>query len=195
MTDTNDYLYYLDNEIRYTILNSSNMKKIYDENTNAITQLIYNDNNSIFTDAYEIVDNVLVKQLQSKAEANKNYKILLTSLYKDKDKLALFTAIANMMPMYWDDDLNEYEICQLLIMNEWEQLIKIYKRQKAIELVESCDALHYDMLEVFLGMDKERVYNVAKKIAINKIKRSKTFNYGLGLQLNMKNCGIELEVI
>jgi len=194
MTDTNDYLYYLDNEIRYTILNSSNMKKIYDENTNAITQLIYNDNNSIFTDAYEIVDDVLVKQLQSKAEANKNYKILLTSLYKDRDKLALFTAIANMMPMYWDDDLNEYEICQLLIMNEWEQLIKIYKRQKAIELLESCDALHYDMLDVFLGMDKERVYNVAKKIAINKIKRSKTFNYGLGLQLNMKNCGIELEV-
>jgi hypothetical protein len=170
------------------------MKKIYDENTNAITQLIYNDNNSIFTDAYEIVDDVLVKQLQSKAEANKNYKILLTSLYKDRDKLALFTAIANMMPMYWDDDLNEYEICQLLIMNEWEQLIKIYKRQKAIELLESCDALHYDMLDVFLGMDKERVYNVAKKIAINKIKRSKTFNYGLGLQLNMKNCGIELEV-
>jgi len=194
MTDTNDYLYYLNNEIRYTILNSSNMKKIYDENTNAITQLIYNNNDTIFTDAYDIVDDVLVKQLQSKAEANKNYKILLTSLYKDRDKLALFTAIANMMPMYWDDDLNEYEICQLLIMNEWEQLIKIYKRQKAIELVESCDALHYDMLEVFLGMDKERVYNVAKKIAINKIKRSKTFNYGLGLQLNMKNCGIELEV-
>jgi hypothetical protein len=35
---------------------------------------------------------------------------------------------------------------------------------------------------------------VVEKIAIDKIRRNKIFNLGLGLKLNMRDCGMELEV-
>jgi hypothetical protein len=34
----------------------------------------------------------------------------------------------------------------------------------------------------------------SQKIAINKIKRNKIYNLGLCLKLNMRDCGMELEV-
>jgi hypothetical protein len=38
------------------------------------------------------------------------------------------------------------------------------------------------------------VLDTSMNIAISKIKRNAIFNLGLGLELSMKNCGIELKV-
>ena len=41
---------------------------------------------------------------------------------------------------------------------------------------------------------KQLVLDTSMNIAISKVKRNAIFNLGLGLELSMKNCGIELEV-
>ena len=196
MTDTLQFLYYLDNQVRHTILKPSNMKKMFNSNTDLVINLIYNSDDYLYVRYALNMVYELKKQLQDKDEARQDQTILYNRKNKAEEQLELLKAVANMMPFKdgEDEEINEYVLFCYLQNNNWEKIIKLYKYNKAIELVEECDALHNDMLDVFIELDKERVYDVAEKIAINKIKRSKVFNYGLGLQLNMRNCGIELQV-
>ncbi len=46
----------------------------------------------------------------------------------------------------------------------------------------------YQALQV--QVEKERIVVILEKIAVNKIKRSKIFNLGLGLKLSMRDCGM-----
>jgi len=199
MTDTNDddetkFLDFLDWEIRSIITKQKNMKKLYKNKQTLITYLLYYDDEYIYQDADEHIVMPLKQELQHLGYCEADVAQLNRRATHNKDKLELLKATYNLVNEANDDEVDTTEITHLLLNDEWAEIIQHYKYYRAIELCESCDALHYDMLEIFEELDKERVYNVAKKIAINKIKRSKTFNYGLGLQLNMKNCGIELEV-
>jgi hypothetical protein len=196
MTDTLQFLYYLDNQVRHTILKPSNMKKMFNSNTDLVINLIYNSDDYLYVRYALNIVYELKKQLQDKDEARQDQTILYNRKNQAEEQLELLKAVANMMPFKdeEDEEIDEYVLFCYLQNNNWEKIIKLYKYNKAIELVEECDALHNDMLDVFIELDKERVYDVAEKIALNKIKRSKVFNYGLGLQLNMRNCGIELQV-
>jgi hypothetical protein len=172
------------------------MKKMFNSNTDLVINLIYNSDDYLYVRYALNIVYELKKQLQDKDEARQDQTILYNRKNKAEEQLELLKAVANMIPFKdgEDEEINEYVLFCYLQNNNWEKIIKLYKYNKAIELVEECDALHNDMLDVFIELDNERVYDVAEKIAINKIKRSKVFNYGLGLQLNMRNCGIELQV-
>ena len=188
-----EYLYKMDMKIRYIILKPSNMKNLYDNKTELITELLYREDDNIFIDADEHVTYPLKQQLQNKQEAQKDYELLLKMDNVDAEKMHLFKAILDL-PIDEDiDNITTQDLTNHLLRDDWVELIMIYKYFTATELCNNCDALRYDMIEVFEELDEERTHNVAVKIAINKIKRSKVYNYGLGLQLSMRSCGIELE--
>lgn len=192
--EEDEFLHFLDWEIRSVILKPSNMRKLYETKTTMITYLIYHDDEYIYADAYDHIVNPLKRQLQhlGYCEADQSQLNRTTNSYKHK--LTLLKATINLVVEAMDDEINGTEISHLFLNDEWAEIIQHYKYYRAIQLCETDDALHNDMLEVFIELDKERVYNVAEKIAINKIKRNKLFYCGLAQKLNMRDCGITLAV-
>jgi len=65
-----------------------------------------------------------------------------------------------------------------------------YKRPIKAKIL-SVDEIHSgDCIYEVEDEKYETAFNTAFNIAINKVKRSKIYNYGLGLKLNMKSAGI-----
>jgi hypothetical protein len=189
-----EYLFKLDMRVRYVILKPSNMQKLYEDKTELITELLYRDNDNIFEDADEHVTYSLKSQLQNHKDAQRDFELLISMSNVDAEKIHLFKAILDL-PIDEDiDNITTEDLLNHFKRDNWVDLIKIYKYFTATELCNNCDALRYDMTEIFEELDKERVNKVARSIAIKKLRRNELYYCGLAKKLSMRDCGIPLEV-
>jgi hypothetical protein len=193
--DEAKFLDFLDWEIKSIITKQKNMKNLYENKQPLITFLLYHNDDYIYNDAEAHIIYDLKEQLQHLGYCEANVAELNRRATRNKDKLQLLKATYNLVINEANaEEIDDTEITHLLLNDEWAEIIQHYKYYREIQLCEIDDTLHTTMLNIFTELDEERVYNVAEKIALNKIKRSKPYNFGLGLKINMKNCGIELAV-
>jgi len=100
---------------------------------------------------------------------------------------------------YTDEDLLYYadqNFDEWSVENDMDMIFNHYLKQKAEDLfreeyAEDCEYIWNKMIKKAIKDDlKEDLDKIAFDIAIKKILRSKIYNYGLGLKLNMRDAGI-----
>jgi hypothetical protein len=110
----------------------------------------------------------------------------------------------NMIFKYVLAKAKEYDMLDVVIEyfndNEWTKLCDYYAYHRAREMLFDDDdnVIQYDFDELVNEyyaelQHKQLVLDTSMNIAISKVKRNAIFNLGLGLELSMKNCGIELK--
>ena len=111
----------------------------------------------------------------------------------DDDKHIMFNYLISERKKLFFADCKE--LYNLYNEDNWYHIIMYYVEQKVENMiVNERGWLHNDVKcaieDYACGKIQERI---SRKIAIEKIKRNKIFNLGLGLKLSMQNCGILLE--
>jgi hypothetical protein len=113
----------------------------------------------------------------------------ITADFTDWEKMYLFKYLVDEIesPSMMEDYATAYA------ENNTGHLETEYITSTTHKLIEKLNLdIHEKIVEYCLEVDKDNLIYVSRHIAIQKIKRSQIYNFGLGLKLSIKNCGVEL---
>ena len=111
------------------------------------------------------------------------------------DTIKLFKAAVALIDDENDDNLND--CVSAYTENNWRFLAENYVSDMIHKLITDYRHQIYEMTNTYINDKQEalrakKINEMAKHLAIEKIKRNQLFNCGLGLKLSMRDCGIEL---
>jgi hypothetical protein len=123
---------------------------------------------------YNNTISVLVKDITD-ADKHIMFKFLITEAKK-----SFGNAVGNLVDDYVEDN--------------WQSIISSYVLEKVNRMIlDEDDWIQYSIINRIEDEVRDRLRaQVIREIAINKIKRNKIFNLGLGLKLSMRDCGVTL---
>jgi len=125
---------------------------------------------------------------------NNVIRALIYDEITDADKHIIFkfliTERKKSFGMNCGDLITEY------IEDNWIELVWSYVLEKVNRMIlDEDDWIQYSIINRIQDWIRDKLRErTIKNIAINKIKRNKIFNLGLGLKLSIKNCGIKVGV-
>jgi len=165
--DFNEYLEEIDIDNNYT-LNSYQ----YDYNNYKYEIMDYLYGDFAQEQFFNNVIRVLVKDITD-ADKHIMFKFLITEAKK-----SFGNAVKNLVDDYIEDN--------------WQFIISSYVFEKVNRMILNEDeCIQYSIIDRIEDEVRYRLRErVIRTIAINKIKRNKIFNLGLGLKLSIRNCGI-----
>lgn len=120
-----------------------------------------------------------------------DYEFDTTGDLTDWEKMYLFKYLVDEIesPSMMADYVKAYAYYDNTIYLEKE-----YITSTTHKLVEKLNIDIHEKIVEYCLEHKDNLIYVSRHIAIQKIKRSQIYNFGLGLKLSMKNCGIEITV-
>jgi len=114
----------------------------------------------------------------------------------DSAKLHIIIYIFQNVDNYYSDEYQHRNIADMISEGEWDRLLSKYVEMKMKDIFinrykDTFIEYIFEFKEEEELEDREDLLKeLAFKIAIKKILRSKIYNYGLGLKLNMRDAGI-----
>lgn len=111
------------------------------------------------------------------------------------DTIKLFKAAIALIDDEDEDDFNEH--VDAYTDNDWRTLARFYVCAMVNKLITDYRHQITQIVYTYINDKQEalrakKINEMAKHLAIEKIKRNQLFNCGLGLKLSMRDCGIEL---
>jgi hypothetical protein len=139
------------------------------------------------------IDDYIIQPLFNDYQTNFTSEIIETISYKER--IEIFKYVMNRAKDYnmLDDVITYFN------SDDWIKICDFYAYHKAKEMIDECGEydIHYEiemMIDKYYEetLHEQQIIDTSMNIAVNKILRSRIYNTGLGLKINMSKCGIEL---